>query len=356
MDSLSYARSGVDLTRAHEVKRRIAHLVQETFNANVLRPLGLFGGFFAAPGSDGRLVLVATVDSVGTKVLIAKTLGQHEGIGIDLVHHSANDLLACGAEPLFFLDYFATSELDNAVLEALVRGMTRACRELGCALIGGETAQLPGVYYPGTYDLAGCMVGVVPQDRIIDGSQIRAGDSVLGLPSTGLHTNGYSLARASLGLSGDPNHDRKILDERPDWASKTLGQLILEPHRCYVPLLRPWLKEPGLHGLAHITGGGLVENIARIVPPGLCVTLRAETWKIPPLFQEIQQRGNISTVEMFRVFNMGIGFVVIGRPAFVHELQRSLNEGWIIGEVEEALSPRVRLQYGSSARDVLIHD
>ncbi|MCS7170677.1 MAG: AIR synthase related protein, partial [Candidatus Kapabacteria bacterium] len=184
-----------------------AREIQTTFTSEVLRPSGLFGGIYAAPGTDNRLALVATIDSVGTKVLVARAWGVHEGIGIDLVHHSANDLLACGALPLFFLDYFACSQLDETILLELVRGMADACRELGCALIGGETAQLPGIYEPGTYDLAGCMVGVVARERIIDGTKITPGDLVLGLPSSGLHTNGYSLARASLGLSGDPRSD-----------------------------------------------------------------------------------------------------------------------------------------------------
>ncbi len=354
MESLSYARSGVDLQRAESVKARIAQAVRETFTDAVLRPLGLFGGVFAAPGTDGQLALVATIDSVGTKILVARAWGWHEGIGIDLVHHSANDLLACGAVPLFFLDYFATAALDESVLEELVRGMTVACRELGCALIGGETAQLPGIYAPGTYDLAGCMVGVVRSDRIVDGSRIVPGDVVLGLPSSGLHTNGYSLARASLGLTGNPEEDRKRLEEVPSWADRPLGELLLVPHRCYLPLLRDWLEHDGLHGLAHITGGGLLENIARIVPIGCRVEIDASLWTIPPIFREIQAQGAVDTAEMFRVFNMGIGFAVIGEEGFIEALRARLGEGWIIGRVTRADSKRVVLRFGTDAEAVLV--
>lgn len=352
MEPLSYARSGVDIPRAESAKARIAQLVQRTFGPEVLRPLGLFGGIFAAPGSEGKLALVATIDSVGTKVLLASTLGKHEGIGIDLVHHSANDLLACGARPLFFLDYFAAERLDETVLEAVIRGMVQACRELGCALIGGETAQMPGVYRPGAYDLAGCMLGYVATEHIVDGSRLQPGDLVLGLPSSGLHTNGYSLARASLGLTGEPEHDRAILASVPEWSHRTLGELLLEPHRSYVAQVSPSLGHPGLHGMAHITGGGLIGNVTRIVPAGLRVTIDASRWPIPPLFRELQRRGSIPEDEMFRVFNMGIGFVVIGEPAFVRALQEQLGEGWIIGEVERAEPPRTVLRLASGQREL----
>ncbi len=353
MELLSYARSGVDLVRAESVKARIARVVEGTFGPDVLRPLGLFGGFFAAPGSNGSLALVATIDSVGTKVLLAATLGRHYGIGVDLVHHSANDLLACGAQPLFFLDYFAAARLEENILEELVRGMTDACRALGCALIGGETAQLPGIYHAGTYDLAGCMVGVVSTDRIIDGRQIAVGDLVLGLPSSGLHTNGYTLARACLGLTGEREHDQQILAEIPAWTQHSLGDLLLEPHRCYYPLLHPWLDHPGLHGLAHITGGGLVENIARIIPRGRRVEIDATTWAVPPLFLELQQRGRVPLSEMYRVFNMGVGFVVIGEAQFIQALRQSTGEGWIIGQVCEGDTPRVSLRLGTDSDVVL---
>jgi phosphoribosylformylglycinamidine cyclo-ligase len=353
MEPRTYAASGVDQARADSIKRRIAQYVQETFSPGVLRPLGLFGGIVEAPGTNGTLALVATIDSVGTKVIIASVLGHHEGIGIDLVHHSANDLLACGAEPLFFLDYFATAKLEETVLEALVRGMTRACGALGCALIGGETAQLPGVYTPGAYDLAGCMVGVVPVEGIIDGRRIEPGDLVLGLPSDGLHTNGYSLVRAVLGLTGNPQHDRPLLAEVPPWSDRSLGDLLLQPHRCYVPLLRTWLRDSRLHGLAHITGGGLTGNLSRIVPDGCRIEIDASSWPVPPLFEEIRQRGSISPTEMFRVFNMGIGFAVIGTPSFIHALQQALGEGWIVGHVVRAERPRVIVRGGMLGMQIL---
>jgi len=353
MESRTYADSGVDLARADSIKRRIAQYVRETFSPGVLRPLGLFGGIIAAPGTNGTLALVATIDSVGTKVIIASVLNRHEGIGIDLVHHSANDLLACGAEPLFLLDYFATAQLDETVLEALVRGMTRACAALGCSLIGGETAQLPGIYTPGAYDLAGCMVGVLPVEGIIDGRAIEPGDLVLGLPSDGVHTNGYSLVRAALGLTGDPQHDRPLLADVPPWSDRSLGDLLLQPHRCYVPLLRTWLRDLRLHGLAHITGGGLTANLSRIVPDGCRIEIDASNWPVPPLFEEIRRRGSISPTEMFRVFNMGIGFAVIGTPSFIDELRNSLGEGWIIGHVVRAERSRVIVHGGMLGTQML---
>lgn len=336
MEGLSYSRTGVDIAGADAVKRRIARLAESTFTPGVLRDIGHFGGLFAAPGEQNPYVLVSSIDSVGTKVLIARLVGRHRSIGIDLVNHCVDDILACGARPLFFLDYFATDCLAPAVLEELVTGMTDACAAAGCALIGGETAQLPGIYRTGVYDLAGCIVGVVHRDRIVDGSTIQAGDVLVGLPSSGLHTNGYSLARAALGLDDDPEVARTRLEEVPVWADRSLGELLLEPHRSYLPLIEPLLDAGVIQGLAHITGGGLADNVARIIPAGLQAQIQAGSWPIPPIFRHIQEQGQIDIREMYRVFNMGIGYVVVVRSEDLPGLQQQLAEGWVIGSVVPA--------------------
>ncbi len=336
MEGLSYSRVGVDIDRAERLKRRIAQLAASTFTPGVLGEIGHFGGLYIAPGERNPYVLVSSIDSVGTKVLVAALVGRHRGIGIDLVHHCIDDILACGARPLFFLDYFATSGLDPALLEELVEGMAEACSAAGCALIGGETAQLPGIYRRGAYDLAGCIVGAVRRDRVLDGSAIREGDLLIGLASFGLHTNGFTLARAALGLDGDPKEARRRLAEMPAWADRPLGDLLLEPHRCYLPVLDPLLDAGTIHGLAHVTGGGLAGNVARIIPSGLQASIEAGSWPVPPLFRYIQERGSIPENEMFRVFNMGIGYVVIVHPSDALTVQRQLGEGWIIGSVVAA--------------------
>jgi len=336
MERLSYSRAGVDIAGADVVKQRIARLAASTFTPGVLREIGHFGGLFAAPGDHNSYVLVSSIDSVGTKVLIAALLGRHRSIGIDLVNHCVDDILACGARPLFFLDYFAAASLAPAVLEELVEGVVEACAAAGCALIGGETAQLPGIYLPGVYDLAGCIVGAVRHDRIVDGSTIRAGDVLVGLPSSGLHTNGYSLARAALGLDGDPEEARRRLAEVPAGTDRSLGELLLEPHRSYLPVIEPLLDTGVIRGLAHITGGGLAGNVARIIPPGLQALIEAGSWPVPQIFRHIQERGQIDAHEMYRVFNMGIGYVVVVRPEDAPGVQQLLAEGWIIGSVVPA--------------------
>jgi len=332
----SYRDAGVDIDAADAAKGQIARLVSATHGPQVLRGVGHFGAFFQAPGPDNPFVLVSSADSVGTKILVAEIAGQHESIGVDLVNHCVNDILACGARPLFFLDYIAAERFPEGLIEALVRGMTDACRDAGCALIGGETAQLPGIYQPGTYDLAGFIVGTVHRDRIVDGATIRAGDLLVGLPSSGLHTNGYSLARAAFALDPKDPAARERLASTPAWADRPLGALLLEPPRSYLPVVEPLLETGVLRGMAHITGGGLAGNIGRVIPEGLEAVIDVRTWEPPALFRGLQQAGGIDSAEMYRVFNMGVGFVLIAAPADAQQLAAQLEGAHIIGEVRAA--------------------
>jgi phosphoribosylformylglycinamidine cyclo-ligase len=251
-------------------------------------------------------VLVSSIDGVGTKLKVAFALGQHESVGTDLVSHCVNDILVCGARPLFFLDYLALGRMDETQALAVVRGVAAGCRANGCALIGGETAAMPGFYAPGEYDLAGCIVGVVERDRLITGERIGAGDVVVGFPAAGLHTNGYSLARRV--FEGEDLHE--FVPE----LGRTLGDELLQPHRSYLAAVTPLLEAQLVTGMAHITGGGLVDNLPRVVPSGLSVTLDVATWEILPIFHLIQRRGAVSWAEMQRVFNLGVGFLIFCRP------------------------------------------
>lgn len=332
----SYREAGVDIDAAEVAKSRIAALVSATHGPSVLLGVGHFGAFFQAPGPDNPWVLVSSADSVGTKILVANLVGRHEGIGVDLVNHCVNDILTAGARPLYFLDYFATADFDAARLEAVVSGMTRACVAAGCALIGGETAQLPGIYRVGTYDLAGFIVGQVHRDQIVDGRAIRAGDVVIGLPSNGLHTNGFSLARSAFRLDGDPTGARQILGRQPEWADRSLGELLLQPHRSYFAELAPLLGETAIHGMAHVTGGGIAGNLARIVPRGLEAVVDVSAWTPPPLFRAIQRGGDVAEAEMYRVFNMGIGFIVVADPSAAADVLARLDGARPIGEVRAA--------------------
>jgi len=327
----TYAQAGVDLDDVAQLKRRIATLAAQTFTPGVVGGIGHFGGLFRTPGEN--MLLVSSVDSVGTKVLLAALLERYDGLGIDIVHHCINDVLACGARPLFFLDYLGLSRLNPAAVEAIVRGIAHACHEAGCALIGGETAQLPGLYHDGAFDIVGCIVGAVRADHVLDGSAVRAGDVLVGLPSNGLHTNGYSLVRAVLGLDDDPQRARALLAEQPAWAEASLGELLLRPHRSYLPLVLPLLDSGVVHALAHITGGGICENLARVIPPGLQARVRRQSWPIPPLFSFLQERGQIPDEEMVRVFNLGIGYILVVDAQVGHALPSQLGEGWVIGEV-----------------------
>ncbi len=268
---------------------------------------------------------MSSVDGVGTKLKIASALARHDTIGIDIVNHCVNDILTCGAEPLFFLDYIGIGKLAPEKVGAIAKGLAQACREVGCALIGGETAEMPGLYAGGDYDLVGFIIGVVEKEKIIMGKTIAIGDAIIGLPSSGLHTNGYSLVRKLFGETPS------ALNTHYPELGRTLGEELLEPHRCYYHLLEPLL--PIIKGLAHITGGGLMGNVPRILPQGMAAQLRSRACTISPIFQLIQQRGNVDRDEMYRVFNMGIGMVVVCSPDSAEQMTKALPEAKVIGEV-----------------------
>jgi phosphoribosylformylglycinamidine cyclo-ligase len=299
----SYAEAGVDISAADKTKDLIKDLVRPTFGPQVLTDIGHFGAFFK-PGQYSDLVLVSSADGVGTKLRVAALMDKHDTVGMDLVNHCVNDILCCGASPLFMLDYVAVGRLDPHRVASIVSGLAQACREVGCALIGGETAEMPGVYKTTDYDLVGFVVGAVEKSQIIGGEKIRKGDVVLGLPSSGLHTNGFSLVRKVFGIDRDPLALKLFYPE----LGKPLGEALLEPHRCYHNDLKPFLTQ--VAGLAHITGGGLVGNIPRILPEGVSVEIERSAWHVPAIFELIQKRGGIKDEEMFRVFNMGIGMTV----------------------------------------------
>jgi phosphoribosylformylglycinamidine cyclo-ligase len=306
---LSYRDAGVDIDAKLAAVRSALPAIRSTFTPGVLGDIGLFGGLFRLQGPWKDPVLVATTDGVGTKLKVAAMAGRHDTVGRDLVNHCVNDALVQGAEPLFFLDYIGIGRMDGAVVRALLEGCAAACRENGCALLGGETAELPGVYPEGEYDLVGFLVGVVERSRIVDGSKIRRGDRLLALPSDGLHTNGYTLARKIL-------FERLVLklDDRPPGLARPLGEELLRPHRSYLREVRALLVEVPIHGMAHITGGGLVDNVPRILPAGTRARIRRGAWPVPPLFRLLREGGNLSEEEAYRVFNMGVGYVLVLPP------------------------------------------
>ena len=312
---ITYADAGVDITSGDRAKQRIKMLARKTFNKHVLSEIGGFGGLFALDlAKFPEPVLVSSADGVGTKLKVAFELGIHHTVGADLVNHCVNDIAVQGATPLFFLDYLATGRLENDVVETVVRGISEACRANGCALIGGETAQMPGFYADGEYDLAGTIIGAVNRPNIITGEHIEPGDCLLGLPSNGLHTNGYSLARKLLfdvaGYSAD-----HYVNELKD---KT-GAALMRTHRSYLSVIKKLTSGgPGtadargmVQGMAHITGGGITENLPRILPRGLDAIIDLASWETPPLFSHLQQLGSVAEEEMFRTFNMGIGLIVV---------------------------------------------
>ncbi len=302
----AYARAGVDVDLGNRLKRQIQSLMKETHGPRVLGKVGGFGGLFQArfPGMR-EPVLVASIDGVGTKLKIAFALDKHDTVGADLVNHCVNDIAVLGARPLFFIDYIGCERLKRRVFQELLRGISRACRSAGCALLGGETAQLPRMYRPGEYDLAACIVGVVERGKIVDGKKIRPGDAILGLASNGLHTNGYSLARKILFGKMQLN-----VSSRLPGSANTVGKELLRVHKNYQPLLAK-IPNHMIKGLAHITGGGLVDNLPRILPPSCDAVIETKSWKVPRIFQILQQNGNIGFREMYQVFNMGIGMVAV---------------------------------------------
>ncbi len=314
----AYAAAGVDIDAQDEALRRIKKLVRSTLTPGVLSDIGSFGGLFR-PALDGleEPVLVASADGVGTKLAVARMAGDYSTVGRDLVNHCVNDILVQGARPLFFMDYVGAGSLEPDAMEQLVRGVAGGCRDNGCALLGGETAEMPGFYQPGDYELVGFIVGLVDRSKILDGSRIRAGDVLLGLPSSGLHTNGYSLARKvffdRLGLG--------IRDRSPEERTRrSVAELLLAPHLSYLGPVGRLLDHPALNGIAHLTGGGLTDNLPRILPKRHHARIKIGAWEIPELFYILQQGGGVDTEEMFRVFNMGIGMVLAVAPSGLREV------------------------------------
>ena len=336
---LDYAGSGVDIDRADDVKRRIRSVVESTFTAGARGAFGGFGGMYRIPAEARRPVLVSSADGVGTKLRVAIDANRHDTVGHDLVNHCVNDILVQGAVPLFFLDYFAAGRLVPEVVEAVVTGIAAGCRENGCSLVGGETAEIPGIYTPPDYDLAGFIVGMVEEDAILGADRVEEGDVVVGLPSSGLHTNGYALARRivseRMGLSvGDPfpGEDASVAD------------VLLRVHRSYLPVLRPVLGR--LHGMAHITGGGLPGNVSRTLPDTLDAVIDAASWEVPNLFRQLETAGKVDRAEMYRTFNMGVGMVVITDEAGAQSIAASAASAhcgsWRLGRIVRGAG-RVRI-------------
>jgi len=329
----TYAGAGVDIEAASRTKAKLRELVRKSYTRQVLGDLGAFGGLYAAefPGFE-EPVLVASTDSVGTKLKVAVMANKHDTVGIDIVNHCVNDILVMGARPLFFLDYIGLGTHSSAVVTDIVAGVARACAEAGCALIGGETAELPDMYRPGEYDLAGTIVGVVERRKILRGQRIAPGDAVLGIASDGLHTNGYSLAR-------------KLCFEQAGWSvdthvsewNATVGEALLRPHRCYLRGLWPLLEERLVHGLAHITGGGITHNLPRILPEGTAAEINLNAWQVPPIFRTLVEMGQMETDEAYRTFNMGVGMTVVvsggSAEAVAQRLTESGERVWRIGRI-----------------------
>jgi phosphoribosylformylglycinamidine cyclo-ligase len=323
----AYAAAGVDIALGNRVKKGLQDKVRSTYGPEVLGRIGGFGGLFRANFRELKEpILVSSIDGVGTKLKVAIALGKHGSIAQDLVNHCINDIAVIGARPLFFLDYIGAQRLDPVVFDQLISGFAKACKQGGCALIGGETAQLPDVYHPGEYDLAGCIVGLVDRHKMLDGSRIVPSDVLIGLPSNGLHTNGFSLARKVL-----MQKMRLDLSQKVDGLARPLGEELLRIHRNYQPLLAS-LPPGRLKGAAHITGGGLVDNLPRILPATCDALIETSTWSVPAIFRLIQRSGGISTDEMYEVFNMGIGMVLVVSKAHVQEVL-PLSKGKVIGQV-----------------------
>lgn len=305
--SITYSDAGVSIDAANRAVERIRESARTTFNARTLSEIGSFGGMFDGAFPSMRApVLVASADGVGTKLKIAFETGVHDTVGRDLVNHCVNDILVQGARPLFFLDYVATGKLSPEVIAAVVEGCARGCRENGCVLLGGETAEMPGFYTEGEYDIAGFIVGVVDRERVIDGKRIAAGDALLALPSVGLHTNGYSLARKLFFEVADYRAETPV-----EGLGMTAGEALLQPHVSYLRPLEDLLDKNLIKGLAHITGGGLIENVPRILPEGTAVEINRGSWQVLPIFDLMRRLGNVSEREMYRTFNMGVGMVVV---------------------------------------------
>ncbi|CAN2039598.1 phosphoribosylformylglycinamide cyclo-ligase [Candidatus Magnetomoraceae bacterium gMMP-15] len=333
--SLTYADAGVDIDKADNLVSLIKKVASETHRSGVIGEIGGFGGLFSLNTSHyDRPVLVSSTDGVGTKLKIAFMMDKHDTVGIDLVAMSVNDIAVQGAKPLFFLDYISTGKLDNKIAIDVVRGIASGCKDAGCALIGGETAEMPGFYDKNEYDLAGFAVGIVDNSKIIDGSEIRVGHKLIGIASTGLHSNGYSLVRKVCFDLLKLNVDSYVEE-----LGKTLGEELITPTKIYASIIQPLIRDLPVHGLAHITGGGLMDNINRILPRSCQAVIENQSWEVPPVFPFLQKAGNISDKEMMRTFNNGIGFVMIVPEKAVQEVMDRLyalsEKAWVIGEISQ---------------------
>jgi len=331
----TYKGAGVDIDAGNEAVLRMKEYIKSTFTPGVLTEIGTFGGMYELNLSEvERPVLVSSIDSVGTKLKVAFMMNRHDTIGHDLVNHCINDILVQGAKPLFFLDYFGTGQLSPSVVVEVIKGLSEACRNAGCALIGGETAELPGMYLAGEYDLAGCIVGLVDRSKVVDGSKVLPGDILVGIASNGLHTNGYSLVRHIFF-----ERARLRVDQHVPGLGMPLGEELLKPHRSYAQPVHALLEEFDIHGMAHITGGGFYDNIPRALPADCQAAVERRSWEVPPVFRLIQEIGSIAEPEMYRTFNMGVGYVLVvpreQATAIVARLAGMGETSYMIGEVRK---------------------
>lgn len=334
-DRTTYKDAGVNIDAGNEAVLLMKEYIRSTFTPNVLTDVGAFGGMFEMDLTGyERPILVSSIDGVGTKLKVAFMLNKHDSIGHDIVNHCIDDILVQGAKPLFFLDYFATGQLSPSVVVEIVKGLSEACKEAGCVLIGGETAEMPGIYLAGEYDVAGCIVGIVDRPKIVDGAKVSPGDVLIGLPSNGLHTNGFSLVRHILFENAKLRVDQSIPE-----LGISLGEELLRPHKCYARAVHTLLSEFDIHAMAHITGGGFYDNIPRALPSGCQAVVDRRNWQVPIIMRLIQELGNIADIEMFRTFNMGIGFVLIvpkeQATAITARLTELGEESHIIGDVHK---------------------
>ena len=329
---VTYSDAGVDISRADRAKQRIKYLAQKTFTRSVLSDIGSFGGLFALGTKYRDPVLVSSADGVGTKLKVAFAMNLHQTVGADLVNHCVNDIAVQGATPLFFLDYFASGKLDPEVTEKVVSGLADACRQNGCALIGGETAEMPGIYSDGEYDIAGFIVGVVDRDRIITGERVEIGDVIIGLPSSGLHTNGYSLARKLFFEVARYTPDTFVSEIK-----NKAGAELMRTHKSYWPVVRRLIEAEAVNAMAHITGGGITENLPRVLPKGTAASIQLGSWPVLPVFTHLQKLGNVDQDEMLRTFNMGIGMILVVPAKKFKRVQTILDrvneKGYTIGRI-----------------------
>jgi phosphoribosylformylglycinamidine cyclo-ligase len=341
--SISYKDSGVNIDEADRAVGEIRKMARATFTKGVLTDIGSFGGCFALPRLR-QPVLVSSVDGVGTKLKIAFATGRHDTIGEDLVNHCVNDIAVQGAKPLFFLDYLAVGKLDASVAAQVISGIARGCAANGCALIGGETAEMPGMYLDGEYDIAGTIVGIVEKSRLLTGAKVHAGDVLLALPSTGLHTNGYSLARKLLFDVAGLTVDSVI----PDTGTR-LGDELLQVHRSYLHSIQTLVRKDSIAAAAHITGGGITDNLPRVIPKGLAARIQTNSWRVPPLFEMMRSIGDVPEDDWRRTFNLGVGMILVVRERKLEASLRLLRRGgekpWIIGEIVHQRRGKGRVEY-----------